>query len=366
MINEHIPVAPFHKLTPTTMTIVVPLRTKELDTHGIYVMLTTVKTNLTMADLKIRQGKYIYPPEVCIPGEIVGCKYENQCKGLIQTNKDGFPTSITLKIGTSCGIVSMKLSETIELTGPPSLAIAQEAVTHLLNKVRDLQAKCDIIRDHKDKLADIVDDWDDWVMKEKTDILDITVWQLVSRYDDSDTQRDFLATFLIPYPCYLYKDMLEQGPMQTEMINVPFDLGCTINQYNLYRIMKNDIFVCNFNNIRENFSLFVQRYDTKVNNRGETKYNRLFFKVNRSGYVMYSGANLAKMEYYYYVFFHKIYTSELEIQSREIYDRKIKIRMMPCIYNVEQWKEKLDKEKQFKQLIINKDKSILKHGYKDH
>lgn len=361
IMNFGIPVVPFHVLRATTMTIVVPLRTENLNIRAIFVMLPIIDTHLDASCIKCKQGKIIYPKELNIPGEIIYARCGEDSKGLVEPEGKAFPISITLVIGTSVKPMALKMSETIELTGAPSMEAAKEAVGYLIRKIHLLQQYCDYIRDRKDELFTLIENWETFHPRLTSkgpfhSKMEVIVHELTKQYnrhhDSLRIKYEFLSKFLIHFDCYLYRNELEVIKFDSEMINVPFDLGFTVNQREMANLMQQKPFVCYYNNVRENSCLFVQKYDLKKNRRDEDKWSRLVFKINRSGYVMYSGPNLHKMEQYYYLFFRMILTSNLNLQSNEIYERKVKIIDTPSLIPVDLFKKYIAHEETFKKKII--------------
>ena len=119
------------------------------------------------------------------------------------------------------------------------------------------------------------------------------------------------------------------------MINIPFELGFTINQNNFAKIMNEYPFQCNYNNARNNSTLLINYFYKKQNRKGVIESGKHTFKVNKSGYIMYSGPNLRDMEILYYAFFKRILLNIDSIKSTENYYRKIKTSGKSKIYTLE-------------------------------
>ena len=160
MSYKRIPVGSFDKLYRTTSTVVFPLpNVTGLNLPAIFSLLTTlVIKNIDQFNFEHKSGKIIYPPEFNIPGEIISMKYGRKFRGVIRSQSIPFPTAISIDIGTKVRPVSVKFSQTIKITGPPTFETAEEAVNSIINKIQSIQRWLNLTKANKEILDKVYDE----------------------------------------------------------------------------------------------------------------------------------------------------------------------------------------------------------------
>lgn len=393
MCPYRVPLKTFEKIYHTTSTIVFPLpEITGLNLPAIFSLLPILNINLPKeVILSQKGGKIIYPSWWNIEGEILSMKYENETRGIVRSSCGSFPTAISIDIGTSVRPISVFFSQTIKITGPPTFDIAEEALNSIINRIILLQKWLTLIKKNSDIFNDIAKKFllsygDKSIRSDITKTVEyITYIDLVSLdnkinkdknliecFEDilytltqglsKERAEHFINNLLIPFDGILYTGKLDYSTYQSEMINIPFDLGFTINQNNLAKIMNKFPFNCCYNNARTSSTLLINYFYNKKDRKGLIVTSKHTFKVNKSGYVMYSGPNLRDMEILYYAFLKRILLNIDFIKSTEQYVRKVKISN-PIQYSLAEWIHYLKSEQDLRDDIIN---NRVKYVYLDH
>lgn len=338
---QQIPLVPFEKLEPTTITLTVPLpHITVLNLKAIYLLLPLSPYAIHHTNiLRSKQGKVIYPIEYNVPGEILSLRYGEYTRGIKRTNSAAFPTSITIDIGTSIRPISIKFSQTIKLTGAPNFKIVDEAVNNLLQQIIQANEYLKYVQNNLE-IAFVVrqkffDRQANYTPEEQT-IKDIfNLW--TREFSTDDEKIGFLDTFILEFSGALYEGELTPGKCQSEMINLPFELGFTVNQQAIAKVFNEYPFECCYNNVRTSTTIMVIYHTHKIDRQGKKIPAQYSFRINKSGYVTHSGSSLEEMKYVYYQFLKQILLHLPELKSIEDYSRKVKIKPMNVIYDIHQW-----------------------------
>jgi hypothetical protein len=362
------PVCEFTKMAPCTMTIIATYNVGELNLPGLFAFLPVTEKSLP-ADLNFqkKQGKIKLPPELNTPGEILSMRYNKQVRGIVRSEiAKSFSHSIIIDIGTSERIISVKLSRTLELTGPTSFKIAHEAIENLLNHVKTCQDNLVFLRTNRElaiqmkyKFLHVISGGE--LDLSKMDEKETRIWEIYRKQTKGytiDKISDFLD-FMIDFNRNLYTGTLEIIDMDSEMINILFNLGYSINQVVFANIMNNSPFVCKFTNAKSASAVNVFYYYNKIDrNTGQSKVARHTIRVNKSGHVRHSGPNLEAMEGVYYAFMQRIIKHHKQIQSIENRKQQLKIIGTGKSISINEWKDILNKEESFRQKILNNEVPI--------
>ena len=383
MSNLPPPVFDFDRLKPVTMTIIVPYDVQELNLPAIFMLLpVTDQTLMAHHTFQRKQGKLKLPPELNIPGQILSMRYDKQVRGIIRSESArSFSHSIIIDVGTSERIVSVKLSRTLELTGPTSMEIAREAAQHVIDHVKRCQASLEFIRAHQEEAIKVRDQCIELISR----IRDIVGVEITLKYLNDfaatlnpvqtkiwdffrhqikgysyDRIPDFL-NFLIHFGRNLYTGTLTLGHFECEMVNIQFNLGYAINQVAFARVMNNMPFVCNYNNVKSAAAVNVCYYYIKHDrNTGHPKQAKHTIRVNKSGHVRHSGPNLEMMKSVYYAFIQRTLQWYTQVQSAEARQTKHQLRVVnqPKRLSIFEWREFLRQEEDLRQRILRGDVPI--------
>lgn len=372
------PVAKFGDLKPVTMTIIASLNVSEFNLAAIFALLPVTKQSLPEGiHLQRKQGKIKLPPELNKPGEIISMRWDNHVRGIVRSEVvKSFPHSIILDIGTSKQIISMKLSKTIELTGPRSAELAQEASESIICLVRQCQDDLNLVRKYpelstliQEKYLDSDNDECDvnfveellsLSQYESVDPDDIhRIWSFYKRTSgETIHQKNSFFKFLNNFSGNLFTGELRLGKFEYEMVNLHFHLGYTINQARLTEVMNEYPFVAIFNTLKGSLPVKVYYYYTKKErSTGNSVKAKHTIQINKSGHVRHSGPNLEAMKPVYYAFIKRTLLNRDKIRSTEHSTHKIKTGNQ-VIFSPGEWKAKLDSEQKLISRIINNEIAI--------
>src|SRR5690606_27553519 len=132
-----------------------------------------------------------------------------------------------------------------------------------------------------------------------------------------EKMNDFLD-FMINFNRNLYTGTLKLGDFESEMTNIQFNLGFSINQSAFNELMNNFPFESKFNNVKSASAVNVYYNYQKVDrNTGQLKNARHTIRVNRSGHVRHSGPNMNAMEVVYNAFMYRVLNNHEKIRSVE-------------------------------------------------
>jgi hypothetical protein len=366
MSNLLPPVFPFQRLKPVTMTIIISYDAGELNLPAIFGLLPVTDQVLPAVNFQKKQGKIRLPPELNRPGEILSMRYDKKVRGIIRSESPkSFSHSIIIDIGTSDRIISAKLSPTIELTGPTSFAIAREAAEAILNHLRKAQENLHFIRENRETALQLKDDFLNWFVgtwsgvdsqiKEPTDELGQKIWSIFKQTTKgySPDLIELPLSFILTSNRDLYTGTLKLGSFDSEMVNIQFNLGFSIDQIAFAKIMDREPFTCTFVNAKTASAVNVHynyiKYDRST---GQPKPSKHTIRTNKSGHVRHSGPNLETMEPVYNSFMQRVLLHYADIQSIERKKMQLKIIGLHKCLSIQEWKQLLKEEDEFREKVM--------------
>lgn len=352
------PVIDFDYLRPVTMTIMVSYDIQEMNIPAIFSLLPVCQTSLAeTCHLRKKQGKIQLPPELNKPGEIISMRWGGYVRGIVRSKKSaGFPHSIIMDIGTSDRIISLKLSKTIELTGPRSLEIAREATEAILTKLKACSEKLQFIQEHRDLALALKPSYLDGTLKDRPLTEDeMTIISILDQFSRGcDKALPEFLDFWINFNRPIYIGTLNIHNYSYEMANLSFNLGYPVNQVAIARIMEAEPFICQFTNAKTASGVTIQyQYIKYDRNTGQPKVGQHTIRVNKSGHVRYSGPGLEAMRPVYYTFLQRILQHQEEIRSCEERTQQIKINTRPRIYSPEEWRHLIEEQNNLRERILS-------------
>ena len=363
MSNIGPPVYDFNKLRPVTMTIILPYNVGELNLPGLFTFLPVTDQCLPPhLNFQKKQGKIRLPPELNRPGEILSMRYNKQVRGIVRSEKaTSFSHSIIIDLGTSERIISIKLSRTLELTGPTSFEIANEATIAILDHVKRCQDNLNFLRSNYDlaiqtkhKFLHVISGGE--IDLSKASETETRIWEIYRQQTKGyaiDKVNDFLD-FMLNFNRNLYTGTLEIGEMESEMVNIHFNLGFSINQVAFARVMNNRPFECKFTNAKSASAVNVFYHFAKTDrNTGQPKAAQHTIRVNKSGHARHSGPNLQAMKPVYYAFIQRVLQYHNEIQSIENCKQSLRITGTSKALSFKEWREFLNKEEELRHRILD-------------
>ena len=360
MTDPGLPVHDFDSYRPITMSVIGSYNVGELNLPAIFMFLPVTDRVLNShINLQKKQGKICFPVELNRPGEILSMRFENQVRGIVRSEETkSFPHSIIIDIGTSDRIISMKLSRSLKLNGPRSIAIASEAVTAVMNYIRQIQDNLEFLRFHQE-LAH----------KVKFELIEsFRTGAPLPEYDE-DGQRilgifrqqirgypfeaiEPFMNFMIAFNRNLYTGTLAVEKLESEMVNIQYNLGFTINKVEFYKVMNSPPFNANYNTVKPAAPVNVFYQYTKYDLSGTPNQAKHSIRVNRSGHVRHSGPNLESMKPVYYAFMQRVLQNWQAIQSIGTDKQKLKITQSPRAYSIKEWKQFIESESQLREKIL--------------
>lgn len=356
------PVYDFSQLFPCTMTVIASYDVDELNLAGLFTFLPVTSRSLPPhSNPQKKQGKIRLPPELNHPGEILSMRYNKQVRGIVRSeNTKSFSHCIIIDVGTSQRIISVKLSRTLELTGPTSFEIAREAATTVLGYVKRCQENLDFIRSHRESAIQIKHKFlhaisGGEVDVNKNDETENKIWEIYREQTKGyaiDKVNDFLD-FILNFNRNLYTGTLEINEMESEMVNILYNLGFSINQVAFARIMNNSPFECKFTNAKSASAVNVFYHYVKTDRTTrQPKPAKHTIRVNKSGHVRHSGPNLEAMKPVYYAFIQRVLQSHNEIQSIENGKQQLRLAGISKSISIKEWKEILNREEELRRKIL--------------
>lgn len=364
MSNLGPPVFDFGTFMPITMTIIASYDVGELNLPGLFTFLPVTDQSLPPhLNFQKKQGKIKLPPELNRPGEILSMRYDKKVRGIVRSEKTrSFSHSIIIDVGTSQRIISVKLSRTLELTGPTSFAIAREAASTILGHVKKCQENLDLIRNNKDVALQVKQKFINNIKYTEGSYEDICenpleqeIWKIFSQQTKGysvEKMNDFLD-FMINFNRNLYTGTLKLGDFESEMTNIQFNLGFSINQSAFNELMNNFPFESKFNNVKSASAVNVYYNYQKVDrNTGQLKNARHTIRVNRSGHVRHSGPNMNAMEVVYNAFMYRVLNNHEKIRSVENGKQQLRVLGVSQALSVGEWRKILLQEEERRQKFI--------------
>lgn len=354
---------PFERLKVVTMVIITTLKVTELNLAAIFALLpVTRKSFLPGQHLQRKQGKIKFRPEMNVPGEILSMRYKGHVRGIVRSEESkSFPHAIIIDIGTSSRIVSIKLAKTIEITGPPSFEVAQEAVGYLVDMIREAQKNLKIIQEDPEATQRAVQKIGGCQGSKDSDQIENILTKWIHGYP-VDQINGFLD-FLLSIPGGIYEGNLELGPFESEMINLACELGFPINRVAMAQAMNSEPFITNYNNAQNSRSVKLRyNYEKKDRTTGKLRQGSHTITINISGYVTHSGPNFESMEMVYYSFMKLILENLQTIQSTLPIPRKIKYFRSERVLGIPEYLELLQKEFDLRNRILEGKVPLVSSG----
>lgn len=356
------PIHDFDTYKPVTMSVIGSYNVMELNLHAIFIFLPVTDRVLNSHyKLQKKQGKICFPPEFNRPGEILSMRFENQVRGIIRSEETkSFPHSIIIDIGTSDRIISMKLSRSLKLNGPRSMAIAIEAVTYVLNYIRQAQSNLEFIREHRDIAIAMKDRLLHYVRTgEKINEAEIhehgmkilNFYQQQIRSYPYEAIEPFL-NFVIDFNRNLYTGTLAIEKLESEMVNIQYNLGFKINKVPFYEVMNRPPFIANYNTVKPAAPVNVFYQYIKYDLAGNPTQAKHSIRVNRSGHIRHSGPNLEAMKPVYNAFMQRVLQNWQSIASIEDTKQKLKITQPPRAYSINEWRSFIHRESELREKIL--------------
>lgn len=139
-------IKPFKDLNVTTMTLIARFDGK-IHLSPIFCLLPITRIELPE---KKRNTKKIKIPHCKVPGSILSLRFAGSTRGIFRTaSRRHFRNSITMDISTKAKNISLKLSESsIQMCGPTSMAMGQEAIQYLFEHIHNIQDCLDYLQEH--------------------------------------------------------------------------------------------------------------------------------------------------------------------------------------------------------------------------
>jgi len=356
-----LPVVPFEQLVSniTTNTITVPLNTTSLNLKAIFLLIPVKNIKLQDSEtLKVKSGKIIYPKYFNEPGMIISARYMTEVRGFVRSEKNAFPTSITMDIGTSVRILSIKFSQTIEITGADGFDNAKEAVEYVLTQLRDVQEKHELLKaDHELTKQARESLWEPHPDPEVEKLRQILQFFIQDR-GEPEACEAFLDQFLLRFDGNLYEGELVACQYLSEMINLAFDLGVPVNQREMSKVLDQPPFQTFFSNISSSMKIRVVIPYLKMR-KGEEKIGFDYIKINRSGYVLMIGHSLETLRKIYYTFYYHVLNNTEKILSPVKYPFRTAVSEKGCIINVEDYLRIKAEQKTLQEDILQRRYPVL-------
>jgi len=336
------PVQKFDSLNVTTMTLIFELQ-GEVNLPLVFSILPI--TRLTFDEPK-RQTKNFKLPDVQMPGSIFSVRYGGITRGVTRSvGASQFKNCITLDIGTSDRIVSIKLSrQKIQMCGPKSVGIGQEAANYIVQHINILQWMLNYIHNNPAATEKVIS-WltaksvgplidrevcnyiDTKCMRLK--VIDIAQEASVVRPTEIPPELDqLLVNFFIlqcdefmyhsdlvatlkgiaeSYYAVSYGSTLLLGQPQKAMVNYNYNLGFCVNRASLASMVGEvGDFIADYDNLLQHSVRIYLPYTSDQQTKRRNKVKRHTFMVSRSGSVTQSGPNDELMSHAYYLFMQAI------------------------------------------------------------
>jgi hypothetical protein len=245
----------FEDLKITTMTMIFFLE-GHIDIPSIHHLLTVkimdnINTNITYP------AKYKLPKSD-IPGSIISMNYSGIKRGIIRNKKNHFKNSINIDLSTEIKNINLKLSPMkIQLCGAVSRENGLEAVTHLINQIKDIKLYINYMKQNPEQYDKIVtwvsNDFKQSMIKKKIILEKINykslIFNIVSYFDDYTIKNN---------------------------VSVPNDIDKEVGNY-IIALSKDLIYHSDFVNKIRNILKFNSVYDTDIN---VTSYNEVMVNFN--------------------------------------------------------------------------------------
>ena len=327
------PAKMFQDINLETMTLQIKIKADQINLPVLFLLLPTTTDYIQPgAHLKYKSEngnkKLILPEELNKPGVIISMRYGSSKRGIVRSNKGSLSMKqINLDIGTDQKIIGLGLSENyMALTGCKSFEQGQTAANYLFENIRFVKYILKIIYNNLDSYQLIKQIFLDYIQKDIIDQDQIDqvisqseeIWTLFdylqARLISDDPQQkmsaiDYLEFFgtvdeLINNPVKLYTGKLKIKEINSQMINLSFYLGYSIDKTKMRSVFEQyNFFSVAPENVKYASPLIIKHfYHRSEAHQGKSKTCRHTIKVNRTGYVKITGSNLELMEPIYYYF----------------------------------------------------------------
>lgn len=364
-----IPVQSFEDLKVVTMTIVTTLNVEMMNLSAIFALLPVTKRSFAKDQrLQRKQGKVKFTPDMNTPGEILSMRHDGHVRGIIRSeNPRFFPHTIILDMGAPQRIISVKLSKSIELTGPTSFEIAKITTDYLMDHIRTAQKRLELIQQNsKEALETAVAIWNSVSQLTPEIVFDADAYDITNASEVKNTiltlahgypigQLHGFLSFLVTLATPLFIGPLVCENYESQMINVCYELGFNVNRVRMNDIMDSTPFTATYNNASSTREVVVLFSYTKVDrSSGKPKVAKQTIRIKPSGYVTHSGPNFESIRHVYYLFMKRVLLNIDTIQSsiqNEV--RKIKINRNTRELSMNDYLSIIEKENQLKDDIIN-------------
>lgn len=365
------PAYPFKVHKPVTMTMLVKLGIKSINLAAVFALLKATSKSMPPGyKYKKKSKKIQLPPELNFPGKIISMRYLNEVKGINRsTDLTPFPHSIILDVGTGQGrFVSIKLSTTIQITGPNSEDMAMMVVNSVVGKIIWCQESLELARANlelsikiRDKMIANRNGFENGNgfenVNEEIDLSDLSeteeeIGKRLYHFFRSRTKYKSLDHLINFFQFVFSEGSLYQGEMtigkpEYEMVNLHFHLGYPINQTKMTEVMNIYPFEASFKSIKNSSPVVVlYRYLKEDRNTNKKSLKKHTFRINQSGHVKYSGPSLDLMEPVYNLFMHRTLMHYRSIQSEDQKKIQLTVKGKGKVISLSEWKKYLTDEKE--------------------
>jgi hypothetical protein len=324
------PVQSFNSVKVITMSLIASIDVQHLNLPAIFCLLPVTKKRIEPGMKVVRKaGKIKFPLSFNEPGQILSMSYNGQVRGIIRSEKiSSFPHSIILDVGTTSRIVSVKLSQTIEITGPTSYSCGNESANYVLEAVKNVQKELDYLHEN---LANAYYVGNHYLIKRsKGETFEDEIHQKIATIYDRMTY-DYPYEYINPFLSFIlaldrpiYSGSLRITNMESAMINMSFELGFPVDRQAFHHIMNSKPFVSIYNNAKTSSEVRVEYWYEKIDkNTGKVVKARHTISVKSSGYTNHSGPNFESMEQVYYLFMQRVLQNLDKIQTTRSLVKKI-------------------------------------------
>jgi len=347
-----LPIFRFDQLKVVMMVVITTLNT-DLNLPGIFSLLPVTRMFFQPGQkIQKKQGKIKFTPEMNVPGEILSMRFNNEVRGIVRSEEAAsFPHMIIIDIGTPSRPVSVKLAETIEITGPDSFEIAQMAVEYILDHIRNAQIKLSLLQDNPETVFKILtsDSLDDSPLE--ADIRKI-IFEWIGDIPLEEAQPLLTAVLGIKP---LFTGSLTTNSYESEMINVCYELGFPVNRLAMTEVMNRPPFEAPYNNAVTSRAVKIHYYYHKPSRQAKKPIeSKQTLTVNLSGYVTHSGKDFESIERVYYSFMKIILENQAKVTSQmSLPPRRIKYRPNPIIMSEDDYQKLMDERRQLQDDILN-------------
>jgi hypothetical protein len=349
-------ISDFDDLMPITMTIIASINVTEINLAAIFLFLPTTKNCLPKDySFQRKQGKIILPKELNIPGEIISMRFGSQVRGIVRSEKSrAFPNAVIIDIGTSDRIISVKLSKSIEFTGPRSFDTAKEAIGYIINYIKETQETINIIQRDKVKALNIMNKF---LNRDNSHLDDeeLRIWtvfdNVTNQMADDDIKK--VLEMVVNFNHFLYQGNLEVSDYKSDMVNIQFNLGHPISLIDLSEII-DEPFYCKYSNAyKSNYIIIIFPFVKYDKITGFPKDSRHTIQVSKTGHVKHSGPDLESMKPVYYAFMRKLILAEEKVISSTDTIITTKVIGPSIIVSMEEYNNIIAKRQKLKKDIVD-------------